>query len=695
MVPMSERTVLAFPAMDALSPREFDELLAEILRRFMDAPAGRVHTEIRAAQALICDAIGIDRSVLWEVVAGPPPAVHASHVWTRAAAGDIDPQTGAAAAGGQQLFRDGPLASLLADTDVVGLFPWLMQRLLGGTTHVMARVDDLPPEAAVDAASFRHYGTRANVILPLKFAGAVTGILSFATTRLERDWPPELVMRLEFVARIFTAALGRREVEGSLQASQLQLGLATARMQAAIDVAGLGFFQLSRRGGVLTVDARSRELLGLSAEPIAHLLDFWIEHVHTDDRERIQALIHELTSGSTEGATWEYRYLHDQRGIIWLRHSTRVVSKGDTTSDIEVVGVLQDVTQERQHEDDLRQALADVERLQQELRRDNVSLREEVRTLKGLSDIRGNSPAIQRALAQVEQVASTSSTVLLLGETGSGKERFAEAIHARSARRDRAMVRVSCAAIPTTLIESELFGREKGAYTGALSNQAGRFELAHGSTLFLDEIGELPLDVQSKLLRVFEEKTIQRLGSARTVPIDVRIIVATNRDLETAVREGAFREDLFYRINVFAITVPPLRDRLQDIPLLVRALIQELSAIVGKRFDFIDHRDLDALVAYTWPGNVRELRNTIERAMIISTGPRLRIPLPGVATRETAPTQSLEQVERAHVLSVLRDTGWRVSGPHGAAKALGLRPTTLEHRMKRLGIARPGHPSES
>ena len=501
--------------MDARPAREFDNLLAEILRRFMDAPTGRVHAEIRAAQALICNAIGIDRSVVWEIVAGPPPAVHAAYVWTRAAAGDsIDPLTGDAASGEHRVFRDGPSASLLRDTDVMERFPWVMRRVRDGTTLVMARIGDLPPEAAVDAASFRHYGTKANVILPMRFAGAVTGMLSFATTERERDWPPELLTSLEFVAHIFSAALGRREAEDHLLASELRLDVASARMMAAVDVAALGVYQASRLRDVFVLDTRSRELLGIPAERTSGLVDFWLEHVHADDREELRALTHELTSGRVDAATREYRYLHPERGTIWLRHSTRVVAKGDATSGLEVVGVIQDVTQDRQREDSLKSALIEVERLQQELHRDNVSLREEVRSLKGISDIRGNSPAIQRALEQVEQVASTSSTVLLLGETGVGKERFAEAIHARSPRRDRRMVRLNCAAIPTTLIESELFGREKGAYTGALSNQAGRFELADGSTLFLDEIAELPLDVQAKLLRVFEDKTIQRLGSA-------------------------------------------------------------------------------------------------------------------------------------------------------------------------------------
>ena len=387
-------------------------------------------------------------------------------------------------------------------------------------------------------------------------------------------------------------------------------------MMAAVDVADLGFYQTSRQGDVFVLDARSRELLGFPAERTSGLVDFWLEHVHADDREEIRALTHEFTSGRVDAATRSTRYPHHQRGTIWLRHSTRAVGKGDAASGLEVVGVIQDVTEDRQREDSLRKAFADVKRLQQLLHQENVSLREEVRSLKGFAGISGSSPAIRRVLEQIGQVAPTSSTVLLLGETGTGKERLAEAIHAHSPRRNRTMVRVNCAAIPTTLIESELFGRERGAYTGALSSQAGRFELADGSTLFLDEIAELPPEVQTKLLRVLEE-SVQRLGSARPVPVDVRIITATNRDLEKAVQEGTFREDLFYRVNVFPITVPPLRDRLEDIPLLAKALVEELSAGVGKRFelfDSIDHRDR-ALADYAWPGTYARLRNTIERAM--------------------------------------------------------------------------------
>jgi transcriptional regulator with GAF, ATPase, and Fis domain len=257
------------------------------------------------------------------------------------------------------------------------------------------------------------------------------------------------------------------------------------------------------------------------------------------------------------------------------------------------------------------------------------------------------------------------------------------------------MVRVNCSAIPSGLIESELFGREKGAYTGAMSKQIGRFELAHGSTLFLDEVGELPLDVQVKLLRVLQEHTIERLGSPRPIPVDVRIIAATNRDLEQAVRDGHFRSDLFYRVNVFPIMVPPLRDRREDIPALVAALVDEIGGAMGKRFDAVAKASLEMLQQYDWPGNVRELRNVLERAMILSRGPMLRVDLPGMpplGPSRTTPTTAidcLEDVEREHILQVLVDAGWRIKGADSASVRLRLNPSTLRSRMKKLGIVRP------
>jgi transcriptional regulator with GAF, ATPase, and Fis domain len=301
----------------------------------------------------------------------------------------------------------------------------------------------------------------------------------------------------------------------------------------------------------------------------------------------------------------------------------------------------------------------------------------------------GQSAAIRRVLEQAEQVAATDSTTLLLGETGTGKELIAIHIHELSARRAGAVVRVNCAAIPHSLIESELFGREKGAFTGAMARQIGRFELADHSTIFLDEIGDLPPDVQVKLLRVIEERQIERLGSPRSVPIDVRIIAATHRNLEKLMAEGAFREDLFYRLNVFPINVPPLRDRVEDIALLVWRFVDEFAKSFGKRIDTIQKDSMTALQQYSWPGNIRELRNLVERAMIGATSSELVVPLPPTSASAARRSDRLVDVEREHVRAVLQMSGWRIRGVGGAAGRLGMPPTTLETRMAKLGITRP------
>jgi transcriptional regulator with GAF, ATPase, and Fis domain len=342
----------------------------------------------------------------------------------------------------------------------------------------------------------------------------------------------------------------------------------------------------------------------------------------------------------------------------------------------------------RQGDAALRQAVGEVERLRDRLQAENAYLRREVETRIAGSVI-GQSRAIRSVLEQIEQVASTDATVLLLGETGTGKELFATQIHELSARRGRSMVRVNCSAIPSTLIESELFGREKGAFTGALARQIGRFELADHSTIFLDEIGELPAEVQVKLLRVLEERQIERLGSPRSIRVDTRIVAATHRNLEQRIAEGQFREDLFYRLNVFPIVVPPLRERVEDVPLLVRRFVDEFSILFGKRIESIAAESMSSLQRYSWPGNIRELRNVVERAMIIATGPRLTITVPASAGAPARRSVKLADVETEHIRSVLEQTGWRIRGVGGAADQLGLKPTTLETRMAKLGLRRP------
>ena len=335
----------------------------------------------------------------------------------------------------------------------------------------------------------------------------------------------------------------------------------------------------------------------------------------------------------------------------------------------------------------LQRALDDVTRLKQQLETENAYLREAAQAQP--NDIVGNSPALKRVLSQVDHVAPTDASVLLLGETGTGKELLAHLIHRRSQRKDRTMIKLNCAALPPTLIEAELFGREKGAYTGALTRQAGRFELADGSTIFLDEIAELPLELQVKLLRVLEDGQLERIGSTKTLTVDVRVIAATNRDLAALVAHGKFRDDLYYRLNVFPIVVPPLRERGEDIPLLVWTFAKQFGQALGKPVERIPQAAMDALRRYPWSGNIRELRNVIERAVILSEGSTLQVPLGSAAVPGAAGPATLAAAEREQILAALEQTGWRIRGPAGAATLLGLKPTTLESRIKKLGLQRP------
>jgi len=337
----------------------------------------------------------------------------------------------------------------------------------------------------------------------------------------------------------------------------------------------------------------------------------------------------------------------------------------------------------------LEQALAEVRELKARLEEENLYLRKEIDVAaRAGSGIVGESEAIKRTLVQVGQVAPTDAAVLLLGETGTGKELLAWSIHGLSARRGRTMMKVNCAALPPSLIEAELFGRERGAYTGALARQSGRFEVADGSTIFLDEIGDLPLELQAKLLRVLEQGEFERLGSTRTIRVNVRVIAATNRDLAAMVRAAAFRQDLYYRLNVFPITVPTLRARPEDIPLLVWAFVREFAQAQGKTIEQIPKRSMEALQRYLWPGNVRELRNIIERATILSTGPTLHVDLPDPLDPKASSGETLEAVERQHIIAVLEEVRWRIRGAGGAAQRLGLKPTTLESRIRKAGIKR-------
>ena len=380
-------------------------------------------------------------------------------------------------------------------------------------------------------------------------------------------------------------------------------------------------------------------------------------------------------------------------GILYLENN--LISNAFRPERLEVIQILSAQSaislQNARLYEELRKALLEVERLKNQLQAENIYLQEEIKLTHNFEEIITQNKEYKKMLASIEQVAPTTATVLILGESGTGKELLARAVHSSSKVAGKALVKVNCAALPENLIESELFGHEKGAFTGALTQRQGRFELADGGTIFLDEIGELPLALQSKLLRVLQEREFERLGNPRTIKVNVRVIAATNNDLEKAINKGAFREDLYYRLNVFPITSSPLRDRRDDIPLLAHHFCQKYSSLFGKDISGIPETVMKELQLYDWPGNVRELENIIERAVIISRGMKLQLGNLGFKSKGTTKSNkmmSFEDSQRSHILSILKLTNGKISGSNGAAQILDLNPKTLDSKMRKLGIKR-------
>jgi formate hydrogenlyase transcriptional activator len=417
----------------------------------------------------------------------------------------------------------------------------------------------------------------------------------------------------------------------------------------------------------------------------------WSEGIHPDDYA--QCLETYLSAFErSEPFHMEYRLRNAEGEYRWIFNTgrPRFSASGEFLG---YIGSSVDIHDRKESEEELRTAHEEVNRLKNQLQQENIYLKEEINLQQNFGEIVGKSDALKYVLFKIEQVAPTETTVLITGETGTGKELVARAIHNASARRDRPLVKVNCAALSASLIESEFFGHEKGAFTGASTRKIGRFELANGATIFLDEIGELPLELQVKLLRVIQEGEFERLGSSKTIKVDVRIIAATNRHLDVDVKKGLFREDLWYRLNVFPITVPPLRQRREDIALLVEHFVGGFSQKLGKVITSVSPATLKSLQDYSWPGNVRELANVIERATIYSQGSVLRVG-EEFGKSETPSTdasnKTLEELERDYIIRILNDTGWRIEGPHGAARILGINPSTLRTRMSKFGIHKPG-----
>jgi transcriptional regulator with GAF, ATPase, and Fis domain len=570
------------------------------------------------------------------------------------------------------------------------------------------------------------WGIRSGLYIPVIMEGPAVHAMAIDSVKREYVWPQEFIPRLRLLSEIFVNALERKQ-------ARLEIGV-RLRFERLISDLSAGFVNLppDKVGSEIERGLRfiteffdaDRCTIGLFSEDrtrLARVFEYISEGAEpapeSISKEQMPWYLEQLIQGNpivmnrVEDLPPE---AEKERRICLLKSMKSVLSVpmaggGGTLGSCALVatrterlwpeGLVQrfrlltevfgNVLQRKKMEEQLRKNLREIENLKQRLENENIYLKEEIKLLGEHAEIVGQSLVIRKILSQAEQVARTDSTVLILGETGTGKELLARAIHRMSSRKDRPLLTVNCASLPPTLIESELFGRERGAYTGALTRMVGRFEIADGSTLFLDEIGEIPLEVQSKLLRVLEKGRFERLGSTKSLQVNVRIIAATNRDIAQDVEEGKFRKDLYYRLNVFPILIPPLRDRPEDIPLLVWAFVKEFENKIGKRIDSVPRKSMEALQQYSWPGNVRELRNVIKHAMIVSSGRALVVSIPQTASSEAREALDLEAVERKHLLEVLMKTNWRIAGKGGAAEILGLKRTTLQSLMKRLGITRP------
>jgi formate hydrogenlyase transcriptional activator len=694
--------------------RSFDRLFVPFSARCLNAPLDQLDREIEQGLHEVNSFFGGDRIILWEFAEDGREAV-ITHSHAEAGASP-------------------PSSALLHET-----LPYIFSNVRGLKNLSVSRLEDLPPDALVDRQYLERSGIQSFLVIPLIVGGSIRGALSLACTRTERVWSNEDLFRFQRIGSVLSGALDRKHSHQALEKRMLFETLITDLSARFVNIASdqvdreieraleqvREFFQVDRCALLGIFSDRKRVYVthasyGDGIERVSGDIDLATPFPWTYERVVVQgqpvriSRVEELPESAVQDrmnriAMGIKSYMNIPVSFEGRTSSLIVLNAmreerswpEEFVPRLRLLGEILVSALERrktdvalgENEGQLQAQLREIEQLKQKIEKENLYLREEASLFFEHGDIVSQSAAMKTVLARAEQVARTDSTVLITGETGSGKELLAREIHNLSSRNERLLVTVNCASLPPTLIESELFGREKGAYTGAMTRMAGRFEVADGSTIFLDEIAELPHDLQSKLLRVIEEGTFERLGSTRTIHVNVRIIAATNRDLSQEVQRGAFRRDLFYRLNVFPITVPPLRDRAEDLPPLVWTFVRQFEKKMGKQIENIPKRSMEALQRYSWPGNIRELRNVIEHAMIMTRGKTLDVVTP-VAPRIGQPANdnndlALESVERRHILTALQKCGWRIHGAGGAAEALGLKRTTLQSKMKKLGIERP------
>ncbi|MEE4242923.1 MAG: ABC transporter substrate binding protein [Desulfopila sp.] len=637
---------------------DFEKMLSTLSARFVYLPFDRIDTEINRVLESIGNALNVDRVSVYEISKENTRFYHVnSH-------NHIDTVT-------------------LPSEYKFDQLPWINQKLMQGEIFTLSNLADLPEEAEDDRNFLSGLGILSLAVIPLSTEKKIIGVLSLIMLRHRQEWPQELLRQCRLVAEILSNAMVRKHHEETLKWAEV-------KYRVVADFTHDWEYWFNADGSLEYVSPSCERISGYSPREFLGNPALFRDIIIQEDQDVWDShscdFRHELKSCEIQ-----YRIQRRDGQICWIEHSCQPV--------IDRQGSLQgfracnrDITLRKHSETQLRTAYTEITQLKNQLEAETAYLQSEIKLEHNFDNIIGNSAALKYVLYKVEQIASTESNVLVLGESGTGKELIARAIHNKSPHRDRALVKVNCASLPSDLIESELFGHERGAFTGAHDRQLGRFEIAHGTTIFLDEIGELPLEVQAKLLGVLQDREFERLGSSRTIKVDVRVIAATNRNLEEEVLQGRFREDLFFRLNVFPITVPPLRGRVEDIPLLVQFFVDNAAKRLGKSIEKIPQSVVQKLQAYSWPGNIRELENVIERAVINTSGPKLSLAddLSRPASKKMSPTlKSLQEVEKDHIQKVLQFAEWRIEGAKGAAQILAMNPSTLRSRIRKLGIQKP------
>jgi len=669
---------------------EFEAVLLNVLARFVNLPAGESEREIGQALRRICACLAIDRGQLWYK---SPEDADSFSLAQHCLAGESS--IGFSWTNGDSQLTLGwpPPALTVAEiplgTESVASFPWITAQAKRGKTVMFSRLEELPAEARRDKEALAGFGTRSSVVIPLLVQNKVLGAVSFDIVQGQRVWTELILRRMELVAEVFADATARKLADEALWVEIAErkkvesvLRESEARFRAVADSAPVMIWMSGPDKLCNFFNKSWLDFTGRTMEQETG--NGWAEGVHPGDLPACLQ-IYVTSFDARRPFAMQYRLKRQDGQYRWIS-DTGVPRYEADGNFVGYIGSCVDVTEQMLAEEALAKSYAQIKQLKDHLQVESDYLKSEIKLSHAHGQIIGRSEGIKRVLHQAEQVAPADCPVLVSGETGTGKELIAQEIHRLSRRRERLMVLVNCAALPSALVESELFGRERGAYTGALTSQVGRFEVADKSTMFLDEVGELSLEVQAKLLRVLQQGEFQRLGSPKTHKVDVRVIAATNRDLAAEVRKGKFREDLYYRLNVFPIQIPPLRERVGDIALLVFAFLEEFANRMGKKITKVPRKAMEALQEHSWPGNIRELRNVIEHSVILSTGDTLKLSFLGDSRTRDAQPVTLAEAERGHILKTLESTGWRIKGPYGAALRLDLQPSTLYSRMRKLGI---------